>query len=154
MSGSGVIEIQRRLPAPVGEVFRWWTEADRLQQWMVPEGSVDAKVDLRVGGSFQIVMRGDGMVIEHVGEYIEIEEPRRIVFTWASPYTGPRPSLVTVELEPDGEHGTHLRLIHAELPESVADSHRGGWRAMLVRLDMAISASQESHREARARNGH
>lgn len=134
MSGSGVVEIRRRLPAPVSEVFRWWTEADRLQEWMSPAGSVEAQVDLRVGGVFRIRMKSEGTVIDHAGEYVEIDPPRRLVFSWSSAYTGPRPSLVTVELEPDGEDATLLRLVHTQLPDAVADSHRGGWGAMLDRL--------------------
>lgn len=149
VSGPGIIEIRRRLPAPIGEVFRWWTEADLLRQWMSPRGKVDAEVDLRVGGMLRVVMKGEGMVIEHVGEFTEIEEPGRLAFTWSSPYTGARPSLVTVTLEPDGDGATWLRLVHAELPESVAGSHRGGGGAMLHRLEGVISAV-----EVEPRNGH
>lgn len=134
MSGPGEIEIRRRLPAGVGDVFRWWTEADRLREWMSPIGTVEAEVDLRVGGALRIVMRGDGVVIEHFGEYVEIEPPRRLVFTWVSPFTGVEPSLVTVELEPDGPDATQLRLVHSRIPESIATSHKDGWGAMLDRL--------------------
>ncbi len=134
MSGRGMIEIRRRLPASMAEIFRWWTEADRLQQWMSPVGTVEADIDLRVGGALRIVMRSEGTVIEHVGEFIEIVPPRRLVFTWASPFTGAEPSLVTLELEPDGVDATRLRLVHARLPESVAKSHREGWGGMLDRL--------------------
>jgi uncharacterized protein YndB with AHSA1/START domain len=134
MSGPFVIEIRRRLPATVAEVFSWWTEADRLRQWMSPVGTVEAEVDLRVGGALRIVMRGDGTVIEHVGEYVEIEPPRRLVFTWASPFTGAEPSLITLELEPDGEEATNLHLVHSRLPESAVSSHRDGWGVMLDRL--------------------
>lgn len=140
MSGPGVIEIRRRLPAPVGEVFMWWTEADRLRQWMSPIGTVEAEVDLRVGGALRIVMRGDGVVIEHVGEYVEIEPPRRLVFTWVSRFTSVEPSLVTVELEPDGADATLLRLVHSRLPESIATSHEEGWGAMLDRLRSGLLA--------------
>ena len=141
MSGPGTIEIRRRLPAPVEEVFRWWTEADRLREWMSPVGTVEAEVDLRVGGSLRIVMRGDGRVIDHVGEYVEIDPPRRLVFTWVSAFTGAEPSLVTVELEPEGEGATQLRLVHSQLPESIAASHRDGWGAMLDRLSGSLARS-------------
>jgi uncharacterized protein YndB with AHSA1/START domain len=144
MSRPGLVEIRRRLPAPIAEVFRWWTEADRMRQWMSPVGTVEAEVDLREGGSFRIVMMGEGVAIEHVGQYTEVEAPRRLAFTWSSPFTGPRPSLVTLELEPDGDRATLLRLVHAELPESAAEPHRGGWGAMLVRLEAAIEGRQES----------
>jgi uncharacterized protein YndB with AHSA1/START domain len=140
MSGPGVIEIRRRLAAPAAEVFRWWTEADRLCEWMSPVGTVEAQVDLRVGGALRIVMRGGGTVIEHSGEYIEIDPPRRLVFTWVSPFTGAEPSLVTVELESEGADATQLRLVHSRLPESAATSHRDGWGTMLDRLSGNLPA--------------
>jgi uncharacterized protein YndB with AHSA1/START domain len=141
VSGPGVIEIRRRLPASVADVFSWWTKAERLCEWMSPIGTVEAEVDLRVGGTLRIVMRGDGTVIEHVGEYLEIEPPRRLVFTWASAFTGAEPSLVTLELEPDGADATKLHLIHSRLPESIVVSHQDGWGAMLDRLRAQLQPS-------------
>ena len=134
MSGPHHVEILRRLPVPIGELFRWWTEADLLEEWMSPVGTVEAETDLRVGGALRIVMKSGDTVIEHVGQYLEIERPTRLVFTWQSPYTGPQPSIVTVELQPDGDGATNLRLVHSELPESAAASHRDGWGSMLDRL--------------------
>jgi uncharacterized protein YndB with AHSA1/START domain len=135
------VEIHRRLSVPIGEVFRWWTEPDRLEEWMSPIGTVDAEVDLRVGGALRIVMKSGETVIEHVGQYIEIERPKRLVFTWRSPFTGPEDSVVTVDLEPDGDDATLLRLIQSRLPESVAPSHRDGWGSMLDRLASRVPAA-------------
>ena len=134
MSGLAFVEMKRRLPASTTEVFRWWTEPELLARWMTPVGSATATVDLRVGGALLIVMTGGDTVIEHRGTYIAVEPPQRLAFTWASPYTGLEPSLVTVELEPDGENATILRLRHSELPDGAAESHRGGWGTMLDRL--------------------
>ncbi|HEV3235280.1 MAG TPA: SRPBCC domain-containing protein [Candidatus Dormibacteraeota bacterium] len=140
MSDDQVLEVTRRLSAPAAEVFRWWTEPELLRQWMSPVGTVEAEVDLRVGGAFRIVMRGDGVEIDHVGEYIEVEPPRRLVFTWSSRFTGSKPSVVTVELEPDGEDATQLRLVHSRLPASAVESHGSGWGAMLERLTRTLAA--------------
>jgi uncharacterized protein YndB with AHSA1/START domain len=134
LSGQREIEVRRRLPAPIGEVFSWWTEPERLGEWMSPVGIAQAEVDLRVGGAFRIVMKGGDTVIHHTGEYLEIERPTRLVFTWRSPFTGPDGSIVTVDFEPDGDNSTLLRVVHSRLPDSVADSHRGGWGTMLDRL--------------------
>jgi len=131
---TGEVEIKRRLPAPPGEVFVWWTQADKLRQWMSPFGVAEAEVDLRVGGAIRIVMTGGDVSIRHDGVFVEIDAPRRLVFTWNSPYTGPGPSLVTIELEPDGERATQLRLVHSRLPRDVVTSHRDGWGTMLGRL--------------------
>ena len=137
------VEIVRRVPAAIDEVFRWWTEPDRLREWMSPSGTVEAAVDLRVGGQLRIVMSGDGMTIEHVGTYIDIQPPRRLEFTWTSRFTDGQPSLVTVELEPEGTDATRLRLSHRQLPAAAVESHGGGWSAMLDRLERAIAATSE-----------
>jgi uncharacterized protein YndB with AHSA1/START domain len=131
---AGVIEIRRQLPAPIGEVFRWWTAPELLAEWMTPIGQAEAQIDLRVGGVLRIVMKGDGRVIEHTGEYLEIDPPNRLVFTWISPYTGNTPSVITVELQRAGEDATDLHLVHARLPHNAARSHGEGWGAMLDRL--------------------
>lgn len=142
MSGSAFVEMERRLPAPIAEVFRWFTEPDLMARWMTPIGTATAMVDLRVGGALRVVMTGGDTVIEHTGTYTEIEPPRRLSFTWASQFTGVEPSIVTVELEPDGDHDTILRLRHSKLPEAVADSHRGGWGTMLGRLAAGLEEDQ------------
>jgi uncharacterized protein YndB with AHSA1/START domain len=135
---SDEIEVRRRLAAPAAEIFAWWTDPKKLARWISPVGTAEASVDQRVGGSFRVTMRGAGMEIEHAGEYLEVDPPHRLVFTWRSPYTGPEPSVVTVELESDGD-GTALRLRHAQLPEAAAASHAEGWGGMLARLAEAVA---------------
>ncbi|MEP6753731.1 MAG: SRPBCC domain-containing protein [Candidatus Dormiibacterota bacterium] len=134
------VEVRRVLPAPVDEVFRWWTEPALLRRWMSPVGEVEAEVDLRVGGQLRIVMKDGAVEIEHHGEYFEIDPPRRLVFTWHSRYTGGG-SLVTVSLEPAGEASTRVLIVHSQLPPSAAESHAGGWAAMLERLEREVDAS-------------
>ncbi|WP_335342470.1 SRPBCC domain-containing protein [Polycladomyces zharkentensis] len=46
------------------------------------EEVVRISLDPRVGGSFSFVVRRQGQEMDHVGEYLEIERPRRLVFTW------------------------------------------------------------------------
>jgi uncharacterized protein YndB with AHSA1/START domain len=136
----GSVEIRRTLSAPIDEVFRWWTQPDLLERWMSPSGSVEAEVDLRVGGAFRIVMRDAGVEIDHRGEYLEIRPPRRLVFTWESRYTAGG-SLVTVLLEPDGDGSTRLQIVHSRLPEDVAREHAGGWGTMADRLERELKAT-------------
>lgn len=145
MIDAGVIEIRRRLPAPIDQVFAWWTDPELLCEWMTPVGTVEAEVDLRVGGRLRIVMKGEGRVIKHTGEYLEIEPPRRLVFTWVSPYTGSVPSVITIELSSAGDDLTDLRLVHAQLPDEAARWHRGGWDAMLDRLDVSLQPKDGQH---------
>lgn len=142
MSRTDEVEIRRRLPAPAAEVFAWCTRAEMLRQWMSPVGFAEANVDLRVGGAIQIIMRSGDVSIRHEGEFLEIDPPRRLVFTWVSPYTGPEPSLVTIELEAAGDNVTDLLLVHRQLPPEVAASHRDGWGKMLDRLAKSIAVKE------------
>jgi uncharacterized protein YndB with AHSA1/START domain len=85
-------------------------------------------------------MIGDGRRIEHRGEYREVVPDRRLVFTWQSPFTGPEPSVVTVDIAPV-EAGTLLTLVHEQLPADQVESHRSGWAPMLERLSGLLTGS-------------
>ena len=128
---TGALVVERVLPAAPDDVFDAWTTPSRMAAWMTPVGAAEAEVDLRVGGSFRVVMMEAGL--DHTGEYLEIDPPRRLVFTWVSSFTGTEPSVVTVEMHPHDD-GTRLVLTHERLPEEVIDGHRDGWGAMIGRL--------------------
>lgn len=131
---------ERLIAAPAARVFHAWRDPESLGRWMCPAADISCatvEVDFRVGGRFRIVMHGATRDYAHTGEYLEIDEPRRIVFTWISDFV-PKDearTLVTVSLEPLDEHRTRLRLVHAELPDTnTYDGHDGGWRIILARL--------------------
>jgi uncharacterized protein YndB with AHSA1/START domain len=138
----GRVRIEMALPAPIEDVYAAWTQPAAMARWLAPMGSVEVEADVRVGGRFRVVMIGDGMTIQHTGEYLTIEPPRRLSFTWQSPYTGAEPSVVTVTLTADGDR-TRLLLLHERLPEDAAVSHRGGWGAILRRLVEEVLTSSE-----------
>jgi uncharacterized protein YndB with AHSA1/START domain len=105
---------------------------------MSPTGSAIAEVEPWPGGRLAITMVGGGRRIEHTGTYREIVPGRRLVFTWQSPFTGPSPSVVTVELaERDGQ--TELTLTHEALPTDAVESHEGGWGQILDRLAATLA---------------
>lgn len=136
------LELRRVVPGSPDRVFAAWTDPAWIARWMTPVGTATAEVDLRVGGRFRIVMAGDGQVIEHTGEYLEVDPPRRLRFTWRSPYTGSAPSEVTVTFDPVGD-GTEMRLIHAHLPPGAASSHAGGWDRMVDGLAAELARAAE-----------
>lgn len=133
------VRIARLLPASPDRVFRAWTDPTRVARWMSPYGHATAELEPWVGGRLRVVMVGEGSEIEHTGEYLEVEPGSRLVFTWRSPYTGDRPSRVTVELRPAGDE-TELTLIHELLPPDVVAPHAGGWASMLDRLAAELNA--------------
>ncbi len=128
------VEVRRHLSASPEAVYRAWTEPDRMARWLSPVGHAEANVDLRVGGRFTVVMVGEGRLIEHAGEYLEVDPPRRLAFTWRSEHTGPDRTVVTVTLKP-ANGGTDLTIVHEGLSGEAIASHRGGWGAMTERLE-------------------
>ena len=93
------------------------------------------------GGRFRILMEQaeGGCGYEHQGEYLAIEPPSLLSFTWISAATDLRPTVVTVELhERDG--GTELVLTHRRLPAERVDAHRRGWTDIVRLLETALAA--------------
>jgi uncharacterized protein YndB with AHSA1/START domain len=140
------------LPAPVEVVYAAWTQPEAMARWLAPMGYADVETDVRVGGRIRVVMIGDGMSIEHTGEYLSVEPPHELSFTWQSAYTGAEPSVVTVTLTADGD-STHLLLLHERLPDDAAESHRGGWGAILQRLVEEVLTSSSKNRKRRTYQG-
>src|SRR4051794_2960908 len=111
--------VRRVIPAPRERVFAAWLDPARLSKWMRPGGVTGAtvEVDPKVGGKFRIVMIEGPKHFEHTGEYLVIEPPERLEFTWISDATDHRPTVVTIEfLEREAE--TELVLTHRRLPAS------------------------------------
>lgn len=136
------IRISRRLAATPDEVYEAWTDPKSVSQWMIPipGGSTNATLDPRVGGRFHIVMMGGGKTYPQDGEYLRLERPRLIEFSWISNATNQQRSVVTVELVPFGKRETELTLTHRLLPtEEAAQSHHHGWSAALDHLPEVLS---------------
>ena len=74
------------------------------------------------------------------GEFVEIDPPRRVVFTWGwegMDAVPPGSSTVEVTFEPDGD-ATILRLVHRGLPSAEeVQQHSHGWDMYLGRLVVA-----------------
>ncbi len=141
-AGLPAVDVVRRLDATPEEVFDAWTVADQARRWMCPLGATvgELTIEARVGGRFRLVMQHNGRDYLHLGEYLEVERPRRLVFSWVTMYTHYRKSVVTVEFRPDRQ-GTELRIHHAALPtEELARAHRQGWQGLVDHLEMRLIA--------------
>ena len=115
---SAAVVVRRTIAATAEELFDAWLDPEALAEWMRP-GTIqrtEARVDPRVGGQYEIVMHGDADPIPHRGVYRVIDRPRRLVFTWNSPYAGANDSLVTVDFRLSGK-GTEVVITHERLPE-------------------------------------
>jgi uncharacterized protein YndB with AHSA1/START domain len=137
-AASHSLQVKRQLGAPPPQVYRAWTEGSHLARWFAPSPDFETVVhelDLRAGGGYRIEMRHpDGSSHVAVGEYRELEAPRRLTFTWRWEGSPMSDTLVTVELlSKDG--GTELVLTHTLFQsEALRDEHTKGWTGCLAQL--------------------
>ncbi len=124
------LELTTRIDARPETIFPYFTDPDRYVQWMGTEATLHPEP----GGAYRVSMR-DG--VEARGEFVEVNPPHRVVFTWGwedHPLVPPGSTRVEVTLEPDGD-GTLVRLVHHDLPSAEErDQHREGWSLYLDRL--------------------
>jgi uncharacterized protein YndB with AHSA1/START domain len=137
-----VLVVRRQMAVPRERVFEAWLDSESLAHWMRPGNFTHATVtvDPRVGGGFRIVMEGrtDGGDYEHRGEYLAIEPPSLLSFTWISKATDHQPTVVTIEFHERGM-GTELVLTHRRLAPTAIEGHRAGWTDIVRLLEEALT---------------
>lgn len=134
------VGVTRRMNASAERVFDAWLDPDRIGGWMFGPNVRDEKVvrievDPRVGGRFSFVVLRNGAEIDHIGEYLAIERPRLLAFTWGIAPNPADGSRVTVEITPVGDE-CDVTVRH-EIPREWADyaeRTRQGWGTMLEAL--------------------
>jgi uncharacterized protein YndB with AHSA1/START domain len=123
------------IAAPPDVVFPYFTDPERMVAWM----GVAALLDPRPGGTLRIEANGRDVVR---GEYVEVDPPHRVVFTWgfegSEPFVAAGASRVEVTLERDGD-GTRVVLLHHGLPQAARAAHDQGWAHYLARLAPAAA---------------
>ena len=114
-------------------VWEFLVDPEKLMRWK----GINADLDAQPGGTFRCEV-----IPGHIarGEYVEIDRPNKLVFTWGwdgSEDVPPGSSTIVIELASDGD-GTSLRFVHQDLPNAEAiASHAHGWDHYLPRLETA-----------------
>ncbi len=147
--GLGILTIERRFEAPVATVFAAFTDPVIMSAWFsgYPGGVAKMESDLRVGGKYCIDMYpaptdnpstttcADNP--RHYGEYLEIEPPHRLAFTWIKDGFVAY-SEVAIDFAPSGA-GTLVTLTH-RVPPRLIGPHREGWTHCLDNLTRRFAA--------------
>ena len=123
------------IAAKAERVFHALVDPEQVLQWWGQGGvyrCTQFDADLRVGGRWRSAGVGpDGGNFEVTGEYLVVDPPRLLVYTWIASWTGDVETIVRSELDPT-DQGTRVRIRHSGLaahPE-VAKSY-SGWPRML-----------------------
>lgn len=156
---TSVIEHEVRIGARPETVFAYFTDPAKMVQWMGAEATLEprpggvCRIAFRMGrelptATAEFLASGaeggepperpefDGISVM-LGEFVEVDPPRRITFTWGWELevltVPPQSTSVEVSFTPDGE-STVVRLVHRRLPAATVGFHRAGWEHFLPRL--------------------
>ena len=144
-SGELVLELKRVLNAPRERIFRMLTEPAELTAWWGPQGftTPEIELDLKVGGGYRFAMQPPDEDLFHLaGEFLEIDRPRRLVYTfrWEEPDPDDRETVVKLSLDDVGE-ATAVSLWQGEFAtEARLALHRSGWTESLEKLRERIDS--------------
>jgi uncharacterized protein YndB with AHSA1/START domain len=136
---------ERVFDAPPARVFAAFTEPTELAQWWGPHGFTTPELDvaLRAGGSYRFTMQPpDGEAFHLSGEFLDIQRPSRLSFTfrWDEPDPDDRETVVVLSLVAD-EGATVVSLTQGEFAtEGRLELHRGGWADSFEKLDVLLRA--------------
>jgi uncharacterized protein YndB with AHSA1/START domain len=131
------IAVTRVFDAPRERVWQEWTEPERFADWFgaeieVPVASVT--MDVRQGGAWRATMVAGPREIYWKGEYREVVEPSRLVFT-ISDQPGDEYELVIVELKDLGDGRTEMAFQQlGHMSAKQYEAAKSGWGKFFDRI--------------------
>ena len=142
-----VVLAEIQISAPPDRVFQAITDPRQLLQWWGQKGmyrTTTFEAVLRVNGKWMsagVSETGDSFQVS--GEYIEVDPPRLLVYTWRATWTGALETTVRWELEPCAG-GTRVKIQHTGFAGNVAaaNSHGQGWERVLSWIQAFIEKGE------------
>ncbi len=131
------VVVTHRYAASPERVFDAFLDVQTARRFLFATATgemITAEIEPRVGGGFTFTERRPDMGdVRHVGEYLEIDRPRRLVFTFGVPQFDARMTIVTIEIRPEGS-GCELTLTNDGVPPDYAKRNHEGWSRILAGL--------------------
>jgi uncharacterized protein YndB with AHSA1/START domain len=138
-AGRLVLDLRFVLDAPRERVFETLTEPAELARWWGPHRFTmpEIELNLSVGGSYRFTMQPpEGDPFHLAGEFLQIEPPRRLAYTfrWEEPDPDDRETVVVLSLGTDGD-ATEVTLSQGEFATGARlELHRSGWTDSFEKL--------------------
>lgn len=127
------VRVARRFEAAPERVYDAWLDPANAGRWLfaTPEGQMmRVEIDARVGGAFLLVDRREGNDVEHTGEYLELDRPRRLAFNFRVPKFSNEATLIAIDIAP-ATFGSELTLTHEGVYPEFAERTEQGWKGIL-----------------------
>lgn len=135
---NNTIEAEVFIAAPPARVFQALTDVNQMPKWWGQEGMyriTGYEADLRPGGKWSSIgTAADGTEFRIDGEYLEIDPPRLLVYTWNPTFATTRNTVVRCELEARDVHGLQGRGPHRVGTGTVVKIRHTGFAGNLDQL--------------------
>lgn len=141
------LRVTHHFNASAERVFDAWLNPVTAGKWLftTPTGQMTrVEIDAHVGGRFLFVDRRNGEDIEHVGEYLEIDRPSRLVFTFAVPKFSSQSTRVSIDIVSAGG-GCELTLTHEGVLPEWASRTQKGWGLILDALANSLDSTSGNY---------
>jgi uncharacterized protein YndB with AHSA1/START domain len=143
-----VLILRKTFRASAEFLFDAWIDPALMARWFHARPTWTTEViaaDPRVGGAWELVMHAeDGPACRVFGQYLAIERPRRLVFTWHPDGRADYRTMVTLTFEAIDAHTTELVLTQTGLREEEdRREHEAGWEGCLDNLRLFSEAERE-----------
>jgi len=139
---SATVSVTREFAHSAEQLFDAWLAPELAQRFLFATSTgriVRCEIDPHPGGRFLIADLRDGEEVEHHGEYLVLDRPRRLVFS----FTVPKYSGVWTEVEvvfAPTPAGCAIALTHTGVLPEWAASTEAGWRGILEALEGVLAA--------------
>lgn len=136
------VNISKTINAPIDSVFDAWLDPAILTHFILPMSGMPkphVTNQANVGGKFEIIMHVGENKVPHTGEYLSIDRPNTLSFTWNSPASSDD-SVVTINFVAINDHKTEIELTHVKfIDEQRRADHEGGWKNILTTLEKVLA---------------
>lgn len=135
------VKVSRNFQATAESVFDAWLDPKQAGKFLfVTPTGVMKKVEIegRVGGKFCIIETRDGVDADHEGEYLKIERPHHLHFSFGGkPFPA---TYVTLDISKN-EIGCTLNLVHEGVWIDYEASVIQGWTSILENLALVLTSN-------------
>lgn len=136
-----LLKLHQVIETDINTAFELWTNPNHLKKWWGPPDvkCVHAEVDLHVGGSYRLDNQlPDNTIVTISGQYLSIEPPRLLRFSWRVNDSLTRET-VTVQFLEKEQH-TEVIVVHDKIPDATTrDSHERGWKGCFEKLQQLLA---------------
>lgn len=129
------LKIVRTFNVSPQAVFDAFTKPEVMKLWW--ELSTTFDIDLQVGGTWTIVRVEEDGTYTATGEYLEVNVPHRLSYTYSMPQLSDNTDVITIDIIPTENGGSQMTFVVSgpdiaeelkELPEGNKSESEMGWQ--------------------------